>query len=177
MAKRLGERVIFQTKLFTVKDIDIQFNTGQKVTYQIVEKKNTSMLVPLDKNNNVYFIKEYFYAIDEYQLGLPKGRIDEGYDALVTANKELQEEIGMKAGKLDFLGTYTMAPGYYTQKTNIYLARDLSESKLSGDEEEALEIIKHPFGNFEELIKSEQLTEARMIAALYLAKSFLEKEL
>lgn len=176
MVKRLGEKIIFKTKLFTVKDIDIEFSSGKKVTYQIVEKKDTAMLVPIDKDGNVYFVKEYFYAIDEFQLGLPKGRIDEGYDALTTANKELQEEIGMKAEKLDFLGKYTSAPGYYTQKTNMYLARDLSESKLEGDEEEPLEIIKHPFDKFEELIESKQLTEARMIAALYLARSFLEKE-
>ena len=65
MAKRTGEKVIFKTKLFTVKDIDIEFSSGKNVTYQIVEKRDTTLLVPIDKNGNVYFVKEYFYALDE----------------------------------------------------------------------------------------------------------------
>jgi ADP-ribose diphosphatase len=174
MAKRLGEKEIYKTKLLTIKDIDIEFNTGKKVTYQIVEKRDTALIVPIVKGQ-VIFVKEYFYAIDEYQLGLPKGRIDEGSDPLETANKELQEEIGFKAKKLDLLGVFTMAPGYYTQKTNIFLARDLEESKLVGDEEEKLEVIKYPFDKFEDLIDSGELTEARMITALYLARRFLSK--
>ena len=108
-------------------------------------------------------------------MGLPKGKIDRGHNNLTTANKELQEEIGFKAGKLDKLGTVTMSPGYLTQRTHIFLARELTESKLAGDEEESLELIYYPFNKFEELIEEGKLTEARMIAAFYLAKRFLEK--
>lgn len=175
MAKRIGEKEIFRTKLFVVKDIEIEFSSGNKATYQLIEKRDTALLVPITENNEVIFVKEYFYAIDEVQMGLPKGRIEAGEDALITANKELQEEVGFKAGKLDFLGVYTMAPGYYTQKTHIYLARELQESKLVGDEEETMEIIKYPFEKFEELIETKQLTEARMITALYLAKKFISE--
>lgn len=172
MAKRLGEKVIFRTKFFTLKDIDIKFG-HKKVTYQILEKDDTALLVPINQKNELVLVKEYFYAIDEYQLGLPKGRIDPGYDDIKTANKELQEEIGFKAGRLDKLGVLTMSPGYSTQKTHIFLARDLTESKLEGDEEEVLEVVYYSFDKFEELIDQGKLTEARMIAALYLARKFL----
>lgn len=174
MPRRVGEKVIFKTKLFTLKDIDIEFD-HKKVTYQILEKADTSLIVPITEKGQLILVKEYFYAIDEYQLGLPKGKIDPGHNDLTTANKELQEEIGFKAGKLDKLGTVTMSPGYLTQKTHIFLARKLTESKLDGDEEEALEVVYYPFDKFEELIDQGKLTEARMIAALYLAKRFLEK--
>lgn len=174
MPKRVSEKVIFQTKLFTLKDIDIKFD-HKTVTYQILEKSDTSLIVTINKKGELILVKEYFYAIDEYQLGLPKGAIDKGHDDLTTANKELQEEIGFKAEKLDKLGTLTMSPGYLTQKTHIFLARELIESKLDGDEEEALEVIYYPFDKFEEMIEQGKLTEARMIAALYLAKRFLER--
>lgn len=174
MPKRLGEKIIFQTKLFTIKDIDIAFD-HKTVTYQILEKHDTALIVPINETGKLILIREYFAAIDEYQLGLPKGKIDEGHDDLTTANKELQEEIGFKAGKLDKLGTVTMSPGYLTQKTHIFLARELFESKLAGDEEETLEVVLHPFDKFEQLIDQGKLTEARMITALYLAKRFLTK--
>lgn len=174
MPRRLREKVIFQTKVFTLKDIDIEFD-HKKVTYQILEKPDTSLIVPINEKGELILVREYFYAVDEYQLGLPKGKIDKGHDDLITANKELQEEIGFKAGKLDKLGTVTMSPGYLTQKTHIFLARELTESKLEGDEEETLEVVYYPFDKFEELIDQKELTEARMIAALYLTRRFLEK--
>ena len=174
MAKRIGEKIIFQTKLLTIKDVDIEYNTGKKATHQIIEKKGSALIVPINKQNELILIREYFDAIDEYQLSLPKGAIEEGHDALTTANKELQEEIGYKARQLDSLGVVTASPGYYSLKTHIFLARELSESKLEGDEEEEFEIIKYPFDKFENLIDSGELTESRIIAALYLARRFLK---
>lgn len=176
MAKRLAEREIFKTKLFTIKDVDLEFDDGKNATYQILEKKDTAIIVPLDNEGNVIFIKEYFTALDEYQYDLPGGRIEEGDDELKTANKELQEEIGFKAEKLDKLITVTMSPGYLTQKSHIYLARELTESKLTGDEMEELEIMKWPLDKFEELVDDGRLTEARAIAALFLARKFLKEE-
>lgn len=171
--KRLNEKIIFKTKLFTIKDILLELDNGKQVTYQIMEKGDTSLIVPLKSNGNLVLVKEYFYAIDEYQLGLPKGRIEENEEPLKTANKELQEEIGYKASTLDELSIVTMSPGYLTQKTHIFLARDLEENKLDGDEPEALEVVEYPFSDFENLIDNGQITEARMISALYLARKFL----
>lgn len=176
MIKKIGEKIVFKTKYFTVKEIDLKNDKGSKVTYQILAKSDTALIVPIDRDNNLILVREYFAAIDEYQLGLPKGRIEEGASEKETANKELQEEIGFKAGKLESLGVLTMTPGYSTQKTHVFLAQDLSEGRLKGDELEELEIVKCPFEKFEELIDSGQLTEARMIAALYLAKNFLGRK-
>lgn len=173
MPKRIAEKEIFKTKIFTIKDVELEFNDGKKLTRQILEKPNTAIIVPLTANGDLVLIKEYFTALDEYQLDLPGGRIDLGMNELETANKELQEEIGYKAGRLDKIGEFTMSPGYLTQRSYVFVARDLTESRLKGDEEEPLEVIKHPFDKFEELIDSSQLTEARAIAALYLARRFI----
>jgi len=173
MIKRVGEKEIFKSKLFTIKDIELELSDETRVVHQIVEKRDTAMIVPVTQNQEVIFIREYFGAISKYALSLPKGSIDKGSDALQTANKELQEEIGYKAKRLDKLGVLTMSPGYLSQKTHVFLARDLMESKLDGDELEELEIISYPFDRFEELITQGELTEARTIAALYLARNKL----
>ncbi len=174
MPKRISEKELFKTKIFTIKELELELDNGKRIKRQILDKGDTSLIVPLNILNELILIKEYFPAIDEYQLGLPKGRIDPGLDPLETANKELQEEIGFKAQKLEEIGIVTMSPGYITQKTHIFLATNLVESHLEGDEEEPLEIVIHPFDKFESLITQKKITEARMIAALYLAKRFLE---
>lgn len=173
MIKRISEKEIFKNRIFTIKELELELESGKKIYRQILDKGDSSLIVPLNNQKELILIKEYFPAIDEYQLGLPKGRIDPGFDPLETANKELQEEIGFKANKLEEIGVVTMSPGYITQKTHIFLAQELTESKLVGDEMEELEIIYYPFETFEELISQNKITEARMIAALYLTKRFL----
>jgi ADP-ribose diphosphatase len=174
MIKRIGEKEIFKTKLFTIKDITLQ-SDSQTVVYQILEKNNTALLVPVLPNGDVIFVKEYFAAIDEYQLALPKGRVEDGDNELERANKELQEEVGYKAAILTKLAVVTMSPGYLTQKTHVFLAQDLIESSLEGDELEKLEVVTYPLEKFEELIDKGKLTESRVIAALYLAKRKLAR--
>jgi len=72
MVKRVGERVIFRTKLFTLKDVDLMAPKGN-FTFQILEKRDTAMIVPII-GEDVVFIKEYFAAIDAYSLSLPKDK-------------------------------------------------------------------------------------------------------
>lgn len=175
MTKRLSEKTIFQNKVFQIKDIEVELN-GKHKAFSILEKGNTALLVPITLNNEVVFIKEYFAAIDEYQVALPKGRIEKGLNELETANKELQEEIGYKANKLTHIATLTMSPGYMTQKTFVYLAENLIKSKLEGDEDNIDEILTYPLADFENLIDQEKLTESRMISALFLARKHLESK-
>lgn len=175
MPKKISEKDIFKTKLFTIKDVDLQYKNGEIKTHQIIQKPDVSIIVPLTDRKTVLFVKEYATAHDKYRLDLPGGKIDPGNTPEETANKELQEEIGYKAGKLEEIGMFTITPGYLTQKSYIFLARDLIESKLEGDETEPLEIVEYPFEQFEELIDKGELNEARAIAALYLTRRFLQK--
>lgn len=174
--KRVGERVIFKTHFFTIKDIDLESEDGKKATYQIIEKFNTALIVPVTAKDKFILIKEYFYATDEYLWTFPKGRIDEGHDELTTANKELQEEAGYKAGRLDKLGVLTMSPGYSTQKTYVLLARDLTESKLAGDELGEIAVKEFSSQEVQDLIVKNEINEARTISAFYLAQKFLSHD-
>ncbi len=169
MIKKIAEQQVFKSKVFTIKDVKLT-TPGGEVTYQIVEKRDGVILVPITKDKKVILVREYFAGINAYTLSLPKGQIDDGHDELQTANKELQEEIGYKATKLKKIGVVTVSPGYLTQKISIYLAMDLQKSKLAGDEDEELEVVPYPFKDFGKLIVSGKIADARIISALYLAQ-------
>jgi len=176
MPKRTGERKIFQSRIFSVKEINLEFDSGQKATYDIIEGGDGAMVVPFLDKDTILFVREYHAARDEYQLGLCKGGIKKGKTPEETAIQELQEEVGYTAKRLDKLGIFTIMPGYLADRTHLFLARELSPSKLQGDEVEELEVIPYSFDRFEELIDKGEIKEARVISALYLAKRFLERE-
>ena len=174
MPKRLGEEEIFKSRVFTIKEVELEFPSGRKAKHEFLDQGDSVMLVPIAKDGTLLLINEYHTAIGEFQLGLCKGALPKGEDPRDRANIELQEEVGYKAQKLDELIVLNTFPGYQTNKTYVYLARDLAESKLEGDEdEEELKVFPYPFANFEKLIEEGKLKEARAIAALYLAKRFL----
>jgi hypothetical protein len=84
--------------------------------------------------------------------------------------------VGLTAGRLDFLGELRPFSKYLSVRTFVYLARDLSPGQMVGDETYVIEVERVPFADFESSIASGRLLDARVIAALYLARAFLSSE-
>jgi len=86
------------------------------------------------------------------------------------------EEIGFGAHDMIELTSLSLAPGYMTHVTHVILARDLYPAKLKGDEPEELEIVPWPLSDLYTLVQRPDCTEGRSIAALYIARDYLQKE-
>lgn len=176
MPKQSNEKEVGKTKFFTLKEIDIEFDNGDKAVYSIAEKNDSTMIVPILDDNKLVLIEEYFAAIDKTGLCLPKGQVDDN-NPLESANLELQEEAGYKASKLVKLSEVLVSPGNMRHKTHIYLATGLTESKLKGDEKHKIKVKIIPFNEFEKYIDNGEFFEARAIAALYLARKFFKEKI
>ena len=135
------------------------------------------LIVPLLPDNQVLFLNEHAAAFNQTLLLLPTGAIekDEHSDHGATANRELQEEMGYKAARLDYLGMCLPMSKYVQVKMHIYLARDLSPSTLQGDEQWEMRPETLPLSAVPTLIKQGRLQDANVITALYLAQTFLSE--
>ncbi len=142
----------------------------------VIRSGDEAIIVPLTRSGHVLLTSEPSPALGHDVLILPGGAIDEGEYSPEAANREMQEEVGCIAGKLDFLAVLHPWSKYLTVSTYVYLARDLAPSTLQGDEDYAIGVQKVPLDNFEQLIAAGRLTDARIIAALYIAKRFLQWE-
>ena len=131
------------------------------------------LIVPLTAANEVILTIEPAPAFGEPALILPGGETAPNRPYAETANLELQEEIGFKAGQLDYLGELRPWSKYLAVRSFVYLARDLTASSLPGDEEYEIGIERVPLAAFEDLITQGRLLDARVIAALFLARRFL----
>jgi ADP-ribose diphosphatase len=134
------------------------------------------LIVPLNASGEILFINEPAITDGRPVLGLPGGAVDEGESPALAANRELQEEIGYQSLQLDLLHEFHPLARHAQWRLFTYLARNLRVSKLAGDEPYEMVIEKIPLANFEPLIEAGRLNDSTVIAALYLTRSFLDKE-
>lgn len=133
-----------------------------------------AVCVPIDSDGNILMIKELAQAPGGKDMFLlPGGAVEPDEVPEIAANRELQEEVGFKAERIDFLGK--LRPWKYLDATvHVHLARDLSESHLQGDEEYEIIVERFPLVSFEDFIVQGQLQDSSTIAALYMAKAFIQ---
>ncbi len=168
--------IVAQSRLFKVEALDLRFSNNETRQYERLVRDNGNrgavLIIPLLDKETVLLIREYSAGVDRYELGLPKGKVDEGENFLQAANRELKEEVGYGAKKIQQISSFSLAPSYMQHMTEIILAEDLYPERLPGDEPEPLEVIPWKLNNLAELFASGQCTEARSIAALYMARDY-----
>ena len=168
---------IARTRLFKVEELDLEFSNGETRTYErlVAGPNGAVMIVPILNNNTILLIREYSAGTDNYQLAFPKGLMETGETVEQAANRELKEEIGYGARTFSAMKQMSLAPGYLTHKMNLVMAEDLFPESLEGDEPEPLEVVEWSIDDIASIIELPDFTEARSIAALFLAKQILDK--
>jgi ADP-ribose diphosphatase len=165
-------------KMLRVEQVDLEFSNGERRTYHRMKPSGLGavIIVPMLDESTVLLAREYAAGLHHYELGLPKGRLEPNESIIEAAQREMQEEIGYAARDLIELTRLSLAPGYMTHVTHIVLARDLYPEKLEGDEPEELEVVPWPLADLRTLTARDDCTEGRTIAALYIARDYLENE-
>ncbi|MCT6701275.1 ADP compounds hydrolase NudE [Rheinheimera sp. 4Y26] len=172
----LSQEIVAQSRLFKIEQIQLQFSNGEQRLFERMRGsgRGAVMVVACPDAEHFYLIREYSAGTHDYQLGFPKGLVDPGEEVLDAANRELKEEAGFGASTLVPLKSVALAPGYFNATMQIVLATGLYPQSLPGDEPEPLELVKWRWQDFDELLLQADFTEARSIAALFLAKKYLE---
>lgn len=170
--KILESRNVASSALFSVEEIDLEFENGELRTYERLRggrSRGAVLIVPWLDDNTLVLIREYAAGTDRYELAFPKGLIEKGEDPLAAANREMKEEIGYGANKIELLRVMSTSPGYMAAQMTCVLAEDLYPQKLPGDEPEEIEVVPWKISELDRLLEQPDFTESRSIAALFLA--------
>ena len=170
-------RVIANTGIFKIEEMNLDFSNGQSRRYQRIvgSTQGAVLAVPLLDDETTLLIREYAAGTDRYELAFPKGHIEPGEDPLEAANREIQEETGYAAMNLEKIADFTIAPGYLSHTTHVVLARNLYPRRLEGDEPEAIEVIPWRLDKLDDLLVRDEFTEARSIAAFFMVRERLNR--
>lgn len=166
---------LLQGRVFKVRRDTLQTPDGRETKLEIVEHDGSVVIVPLDHDGNLIFVRQYRHAAGKDLLELPAGtrHAEEPFEK--CAARELREEIGLEAGHLQKVGEFYLVPGYSTEFMAVFLATQLRENPLQADEDEFLQVEKVPLKQAIEVAEQGGIEDAKSLAALLLAKSQLEK--
>ncbi|MGQ0602652.1 MAG: NUDIX hydrolase [Anaerolineales bacterium] len=169
MSKVLKRETVFQGRAFNVRVDEVEYAPGRTHRIEIVEHSGAVTLVPVDADGRIYFIRQYRHAVVETMLELPAGTLHDAEDPTLGAQRELQEEIGMRAGKLEHLASFYLAPGYSTELMHAYLATELTPAPLPQDEDESIVVAPLSVAEVMRAVTHGEVRDAKSLAALFAA--------
>ncbi len=168
-------QVISQETALSGRIIEARIDTlltpgGRRVVREVIHHPGAVAIIPIDSDDNVLLVRQYRYAVGLELLEIPAGVIEEGESPDHTAQRELREETGYASRNLRALGGIYSSPGFCDEILYIYLARDLVESGLPGDDDEDITLERVPMTEVERLIRLGEIQDAKSVAGLLMAR-------
>ena len=173
----IKSEVLLQGRVFKVRRDTLKTSEGSETKLEIIEHGGSVVVIPVDEDKNIWFVRQYRHAAGSDLLELPAGTRDGNEPFEKCAARETREEIGMEAGTLTKVGEFYLAPGYSSEFMAVFLATDLKHNPLDPDEDEFLSVEKIPARQALQLAERGEVQDAKSLAALFLARPHLEKYL
>ena len=162
-------RWIYRGQFISLREESVLSEDGEESGWAIVEYPSSVCVVPVFQDGTVMLVRQFRKPAEEFLLEAPAGKMEPGESPETTAVRELQEEIGYTAGRLDRLTTFFTEPVLCTQRMHVFLARDLTPARLSADEDEFIGVRRVRLEQAFELIADGSIRDAKSIASLLLA--------
>jgi ADP-ribose pyrophosphatase len=154
---------VIDVAVYTVRERDVTYKR------EVVHHPGGAGVVAVFDDNTIALVRQYRQPPVRYLLELPAGRLDPPERPEECAARELEEEIGVRAGRIEKLSEFFTTPGFCEEKLWVYLATDLTETKQNLEGDEMLEIVRVSFPRAFEMIVDGEIEDAKTIIGLFLA--------
>lgn len=162
----LNSKMEFIGKALSVKCDEISLPDNNTTTRETVLRGNASAIIPIDRDGNIIFVKQYRHSILAETLEIPAGMIDDGEDPMQAALRELEEETSFIANSIKHIITIYPAIGFCNEQIFIYVASDLQQGSFNFDSDEFISIEKYTLQQSLALIFDGTIKDAKTISAI-----------
>ncbi len=164
----ISSEQILTTKLFNVSRSTLREG---EITYQrdLILHSGSAVIIPVFDDRTVALVRQYRHAAQKYLLELPAGSLEKGETPENCAAREIQEEIGYRAEKIELLTEFYVSPGFLNEKMFVFLATELTEVGQNLDDDEMLSVERFSFPEIYQMIKKGKFEDAKTMLGLILA--------
>ena len=159
---------IYEGKIINLRRDMVRLPNGKEASREVVEHPGAVAVVPVLPDGRILLVRQFRHPVGQILLEIPAGKLDAGEDPDVCAVRELEEETGYRAGKIERRSSVFTGPGFTDEVIHIYVACDLRKTALNPDEDEFLEVQAYEQSEVRRLIREGSICDAKTIAGLYL---------
>jgi ADP-ribose pyrophosphatase len=163
----------FEGKAIRVRVDDVRHSSGRTMRVELIDHVGSVVMVPMDNQGQVWFVRQYRHPAGQRLLELPAGTLDPGERPKDCAVRECREEIGMAPARVTDLGGCFLAPGYSNEWARFFLAEELSPDPLSPESDEDIVVERLSLDQALGLLLRGKLNDAKTIVGLSLAFAHL----
>ncbi len=164
----ISTKVIHDGRILTYTIDTVKLPSGKEGFREVIIHNGGVTIVPQTDQNKVVLVRQYRHPIKKAIWELPAGRVDKNEDPVNAAKRELKEETGYIAGKLESLGIIYPLPGYSTEVLYFFKALDLVDDEPEPDEDEYLEVKVFDLKQAWQMVKDGEIRDAKTVAGLSL---------
>jgi len=164
----LDSKKVFEGRVFDVT-VDTVREGDKTYVREVVHHPGSAVILPAFDDGTIALVRQYRHPAVRYLLELPAGTLNDKESPEEGAARELEEELGLVAGRMEKLSEFFVSPGFCEEKMWLYLATDLTATAQRLDEDEMIEVVRLPIDRALQMITDGEIEDAKTIIGLLLA--------
>ena len=174
---KISSRRVYTGRVISL-DVDrVRFPDGSEGELEMVRHPGASAIVPFlsdpaGEDPQILMIRQYRYAAEGYLYEIPAGRLDDGEDPAECAARELREETGCTAERIERLFTMYTTPGFTDEKIHLFMAIGLTRGETAHEADEFVEAVPMTLSHALELIERGEIQDAKTALGLLYAAGY-----
>lgn len=174
----MDEELVSSERIYDGRVVNLRVDTvrlpgGRITSREIVEHSGAVAIVALDEEQNVLLVKQFRAAVGETLLELPAGTLEAGEEARACALRELREETGHAAQRIEELYVFYASPGFCNERIWLFLASGLEKCSQDTQADEIIEVVKLPLDRAMEMVASRQICDGKSVLGLMAVRARL----
>lgn len=157
---------IFEGKIINLRVDTVELENQKYAKREIVEHKSASAILAVNANNEILLVRQYRKAVEDFIYEIPAGILNIAEEPLECAFRELKEETGFEANKMNLLYEFYTSPGFTNEKCYLFLAEDLTYASTKFDEDECIETVTVSKEEAKKMIETERIVDSKTLIGM-----------
>ncbi|MCL2623069.1 MAG: NUDIX hydrolase [Planctomycetaceae bacterium] len=162
----MPNEILFQSKLYRIEKTWQTGRSGQALERHVIVHPGAVGVIPILDDGRVVLLRQYRIAVDAYLIELPAGTLEPGEEPIASAQRELIEETGYTAGKIEPLITFYSSPGILREQLHLFVATELTPGNTALEDGEDIEPLLVTWDEIRTMIARGEITDAKTLIGL-----------
>ncbi|NLW40225.1 MAG: NUDIX hydrolase [Tissierellia bacterium] len=172
--KTMKSERIYEGKIVNLRIDTVELPDKKYSKREIVEHPGAVGIIPITEDGSIILVEQYRKPVEKKLIEIPAGKIEINEEPKETAIRELIEETGYKAGKMEYILEFYTSPGFTNEKIYLFLATELEYVEENPGEDEYIQVKKIPIEKLVDMIDKGEIIDSKTIISIYFAMKYLK---